>query len=241
MKIRKSAFEAAILKARKRLSKLDDELQITYRLAASGNIKQAYDMALKAEDTSENLTLLMRSIPAYTGNPKALEDATEVMRVNVPIELGYTREGWFVLRMPLLLPKKSEGSASYIRSFLYPAMKEFFENTYPIRYQDCVLVYRHVYDESRPERAYRDHDNIELNMVTDVVAMYVMEDDSPLNCRHYYCSAKGTKERTEVYVIPRTEFSDFLFVEHTIPDMGVKLYEIRSKLDEKEVSKPCEF
>ena len=81
----------------------------------------------------------------------------------------------------------------------------------------------------------RDHDNIELNMVTDIVALYVMEDDAPLCCRHYYCSAAGSTERTEVYVVPRTSFGDFLLLEDQMPDEGVKLYAQRPVLLEKDV------
>ena len=94
-----------------------------------------------------------------------------------------------------------------------------------MRYQDCVLIYRHVYDRARPERKMRDHDNIEINMVSDIVAMYVMPDDSPAVCSHYYCSTAGQEERTEVYVVPKKEFPIWLAMENTMPDEGVELYE----------------
>ena len=40
-----------------------------------------------------------------------------------------------------------------------------------------MLVYRHVYDKDYPERNMRDHDNIEINQVTDIVALFTMVDD----------------------------------------------------------------
>lgn len=220
----KSQFTSGLAKARKRLKRLDAELLAAAHQSSSGNLDEAYELALQAEDTSENLTLMLRSLPAYTGSPTAAANALDVTRVNIPVEIGFTEQGWFSLRIPMLLPKKGGGSAAYIRSFLYPAMKDFFEKAEPVKFADCVLIYRHVYDAGRPERRYRDHDNIELNMVTDIVALYVMEDDAPLCCRHYYCSAAGTVERTEVYVVPRTSFGDFLFLEDQMPDKGVELY-----------------
>ena len=231
----KSQFASGLAKARKRLKRLDTELLAAIHQASAGNTDGACEMALQAEDTSENLTLLLRSLPAYTGSPTAAANALDVMRVNIPVEIGFTEAGWFSLRMPLLLPKKGGGSANYIRSFLYPAMQEFFEKAEPVRFTDCVLIYRHVYDAGRPQRRYRDHDNIELNMVTDIVALYVMEDDAPLCCRHYYCSAAGSAEHTEVYVVPRTSFGDFLLLEDQMPDEGVKLYAQRPVLLEKDV------
>lgn len=65
-----------------------------------------------------------------------------------------------------------------------------------------MLVYRHVYDGNRPERRMWDHDNIETNMVSDIVAMYVMPDDALSVCSHYECSVMGEDDHTEVYVVP---------------------------------------
>jgi hypothetical protein len=142
-----------------------------------------------------------------------------------PVEIGFTAEGWFCLRMPALLPKKNKGSPAYITDPLYPAMKRFWRGKPPVRYPYNTIIFRHVYDRERPERQYRDHDNIELNRVLDIAALYVMTDDSPMRCRHYYCSAPGSPERTEVYVVPRDEFILWLAREENIPEGGVKLYE----------------
>lgn len=73
----------------------------------------------------------------------------------------------------------------------------------------------------------RDHDNIETNMVTDILALYVLPDDHPAVCSHYYCSAAGSEDRTEVYVIPKHNFPMWMVEEKTLPDKGVKLYEVR--------------
>lgn len=224
MVVRKNLFGKALQKANNLVHRLDVELQGTERLAAENQIAAAYELSLRAAETSERLTLVTRTLPAYTGSPSAQEDTTRVISDSIPVEIGFTREGWFSIRIPTLLPKKSEGSASYVRSYLYPAMKHFFSCVAPVRYEDCVLTFRHVYDENRPERQYRDHDNIEVNMVTDIVALYVLPDDAPLRCRHYYCSAAGPQDRTEVYVVPRKDFPHWLAIEKTFPPAGVKLY-----------------
>lgn len=193
----------------------------------NGNHEESYKRALKLEEISEEIVLLTRVLPAYTGAANALAEVDEVISKTIPVEIGFTAEGWFSVRIPALLPKKASGSADYIRSYLYPAMRKFFEGKPPIRFKDCVVAYRHVYDRSRPERAMRDHDNIETNMVTDIVAMYVLPDDSPAVCSHYYCSAAGCEDRTELYVIPKHDFPMWMVEEKTLPDKGVQLYEIR--------------
>ena len=174
----------------------------------------AYEQAMRLEETAERLVLLTRALPAYTGSGMAKLEVENVMKLCIPVDMGFTTEGWFRLCIPALLPKKGGGSADYIRSFLYPALQEYFQKKEPVRFTDCVLVYRHVYDRNRPERRMRDHDNIETNMVSDIVAMYVMPDDAPTVCSHYECSVKGEDDHTEVYVVPRTDFPQWLLQEN---------------------------
>ena len=209
------------------LAKRSLEAQMAYvrRFYQDADLQAAYDAALQLEEISEKLVLFTRRLPAYTGSPAAESAVENCMAESIPVEIGFTVEGWFALRIPALLPKKASGSADYVRSFLYPAMRRFFQAQPPVRYRDCVLVYRHVYSRDRPERRYRDHDNIEVNMVSDIVALYVMPDDSPKVCAHYYCSVSGADDRTEVYVVPKEEFPLWLVTERAMPDQGVKLYE----------------
>ena len=174
----------------------------------------AYEQALRLEETAERLVLLTRVLPAYTGSGMAKRDVENAMKRCIPVDMEFTAEGWFRLCIPALLPKKGSGSADYIRSFLYPAMQEYFQKTEPVRFTDCVLVYRHVYDRERLERRMRDHDNIETNMVSDIVAMYVMPDDAPMVCSHYECSVMGEDDHTEVYVVPGTDFPQWLLQEN---------------------------
>lgn len=198
-------------------------------MAQAENNEETMRQALAWEESCERLALLARSLPVYTGCSRAKEESLRVTKTVVPVAIGFTAEKWFCVRLPLLLPKKESGSADYIRSFLYPAMRDFFDGRPPVRYRDCVLIYRHVYDRRRPERQMRDHDNIEMNMVTDIVAMYVMPDDGPSVCSHYYCSAAAETERTEVYIVPRAEFPVWLFCERKMPEEGVELYETQQE------------
>lgn len=187
----------------KEQSELADLVQWSFK---ASDTKAAYDLSLRLEELTERSVLLSRSLPAYTGNPRSVHDVEAVIGREIPVEIGFTEEGWFSLRMPLLLPKKEHGSANYIRSIVYPAMEGFFRDKPPVRFRDCVLIYRHLYSRNRPERQRRDHDNIEVNMLSDTIALYVMPDDGPEICCHYYCSAAAQTERTEVYVVPQTDF-----------------------------------
>ena len=221
----RSTFQKALDKIDAKIQELHEQAFSVRRFYQEGNIKQTYESALRLEEVSEKTVLLTRALPAYTGNPKARLETENLIKLSIPIEIGFTEEGWFSLRIPALLPKKDAGSADYIRSSLYLAMREFFLDSQPVRYNDCVLIYRHIYARDRPERKKRDHDNIEVNMVSDIVAMYVLPDDGPSVCSHYYCSAQGQSDRTEVYVVPQCGFTEWLVNEKQMPEQGVKLYE----------------
>lgn len=108
-------------------------------------------------------------------------------------------------------------------------MQRFFQDKPPIRYPECVLIFRHVYNEDRPERERRDHDNIEVNIVSDIVALYTLPDDGPGVCNHFYCSAAAKSERTEVYVVPLEDFPVWLDVEETMPEAGLPLSDYLEK------------
>lgn len=185
-----------------KLTRMKEQASAVRWFYENGNLPESYNRALRLEELSEQTVLLTRVLPAYTGAAGATVQTDAIISDTIPVEVGFTAEGWFSVRIPALLPKKASGSADYIRSYLYPAMRKFFDGKPPVRFRDCVLAYRHVYDRSRPERAMRDHDNIETNMVTDILALYVLPDDHPAVCSHYYCSAAGSEDRTEVYMLP---------------------------------------
>ena len=71
-----------------------------------------------------------------------------------------------------------------------------------------VGVFAHL-RQKRPKREWRDHDNIEINAVSDIVALFVMVDDNPHVCEHYYASKSGEKNRTEVFVLSKRDLENF--------------------------------
>lgn len=220
----KTDLQKSTEKAIRLMKKLDVQLLDLNDKAKHNELGGIYEECFEAIANSEKLAVTLRAVPVLTGRPSAKMDLECVLDQEVPVEMGYTAKGWFVLKMPLLPSKKNRGSADYVRGYLYPAVERFFkEDQIGIRYDDCVLIFRHVYSWERPEHKYRDHDNIELNMVVDTIAVKVMIDDAPMKCRHYYCSAPGMVEQTEVYVVPRKDFRSWLDMEDRIPEGGLKI------------------
>ena len=85
-----------------------------------GHQKEANDMASEYELLAEKLTICYRQLPSYTGSSNSRLTVEQNMTEAISVEIGFTQEGWFVLRIPRLLPRKEreKGSADYIRGFL---------------------------------------------------------------------------------------------------------------------------
>lgn len=221
------SFQKTLFQLENKLRQLQTLERTVLQAAALEDENVAYCTASQLADACEQAVLLARALPACTGRPHVFLELGKQVESPSPVEIGFTREGWFSLRMPMLLPKKERGSAAFVRMLLLPALRRFFQGKPPVRISPCVLVFRHVYTRDRPDRALRDHDNIETNMAADCVALYVMEDDNPAACSQYECSAKGDRERTEIYVVPQAEFPQWLLSEKSMPEEGVELLQHR--------------
>lgn len=208
----------------KHYNKLGKEIEDTRVIMKCCDSETAYSYALRIHEEAEKIALLARNLPCYLGMREAEERVRCDMEKIVPVEIGYTKEGWFSIQMFSLLPRKEHGNVNYIRQCLYYEMWKYFKDKLFVPKRDCVIIFRHVYHNGFPERQMRDHDNIEINMVTDIIATYVLRDDGPSVCRHYYCSAKGSENRCEVYVVPQTDFEKWLDAEKKMPDEGIKLF-----------------
>ena len=169
----------------------------------------AYASSLETAYIGERLILQLRDLATYPNEIKREEYVANASKETALVEVGYTEEGWFRLSIPALLPRKEKGNPEYVRSLIYPAMSNFFTGKQVEKFKDCTLVYLHTYDVNRPKREWRDHDNVEVNAVTDIVALFVMLDDSPHICEHYYASKSGTENRTEVFVLPKRDLEKF--------------------------------
>ena len=189
--------------------------------------KPFFDKAMKAEQAAEKLAVLLRWLPIMSHVPYAFDSVDGILAEAFPAEIGFTEERWFSARFPILLPKKEKATREYLNGILYASFRKYFDHSrisVP-KFGECVIIYRHVYAYDRHYRMYRDHDNIEVNQITDAVAMYVMRDDGPTLCSHYHCMARAPENRTEVYVIPKEDFVKWLSMEPEFPEEGVKLFD----------------
>ena len=235
----KSEFEKQIKKLLRISNSLTAKTERALRAASNNLHDLAYEFVRDGVRESERLTLHYRNTPGLTGRPRADFDVRGIIQEEIPVEMGYTDKGWFVLKIPVLLPyrDKDKRSNDYIRGFLYPAMNNFFKNNLADGFEQCVVIYRHVYDERIPVRDYRDHNNTEVNIVTDALAVFLMVDDSATRCECYQLSAPGKETCTEVYVVDVHDFIDCYQHLKKVPFEPVTIVKNPSFMDEKDTQK----
>lgn len=126
MVVRKNLFGKALQKANNLVHRLDVELQGAERLAAENQIAAAYELFLRAAETSERLTLVTRTLPAYTGSPSAQENTTRVISDSIPVEIGIYERRMVFNPYSSTSPQKI-GRFRLLRPFVFiPGNETFF-------------------------------------------------------------------------------------------------------------------
>lgn len=203
-----SKFEDFVKKSQKDVENLGKSINKISTLLKSGMSDEAINESFEYEKLAEATVNNARLLPVASGATYAVKKVKENILSSNNVEIKYLETGWFYVKMPFLLPKKEKGNPTYIRTTINTALEDFFKDKKKILFDDCVIVFKHNYSEDT--KKYRDHDNIELNVVVDALALYAMIDDAPMRCKHFYCSSKESADSTEVFVLPYDDFIDFL-------------------------------
>lgn len=208
-----SRFSKDVQKAEKLIKDASKTLDNIRKFIDEEDKESAINESYKYVRISEKIVNTARLMPISSGSPLAKDKVNEIIAEENEVLVEYTQEGWFHVNIPSLLPKKEKdkGNPTYIRATLNAGIKKFFsENEKKPLMSDCVMIFKHNYSQDRPEREYRDHDNIELNAIVDMVTLHSLLDDSPMKCKHFYCSAVAEKDSTDVFVVPKSDFIEWL-------------------------------
>lgn len=190
----------------KTLDKTNSLFAKLQQAVANDDEQKACDLSLDYERTVEKLVAQSRDVVLYNGNSYAQAVMCAINKY-APVDISYTKEGWLLVSIPALLPKKEKGNSQYIREIVRDALYKYCRQNDVDKFDKCVLVFEHVYDYKIPKRQWRDHDNIEVNTVSDMIALFLLRDDSAYICSHFYYSKAGKQNRTNIYVVPDTDFA----------------------------------
>ena len=208
-----------------------DDLKFIRSLYREDRQEQAYGFSLATVKTAENLALNIRHLAVSLNAPCAEKDVPRMVDQTYKVEIGFTEHEYFCMRIPLLIPGKDVYSLRYLKNNLSAVLNRFFEHQQGLKSSQSIIVFRHVYNIRRDPWERVVPADAEVECVIKLLFQYVFGEIYAVNFRHYHCCAVGEGERTEVYVVPLSEFGHWLIQETMIPEKGWKLYE--SILDAK--------
>lgn len=208
--MKQSEFEKEYTKAEKQIDRIkmvSDALK-TQMTAKCPDHAAALSVSLNEE--AEKLLRITRQLPMFTGRPEYIINKDRNIADAMDISVGFTEDEWFAVHLPALLPHKKKGDTTYIRDSLIAVMNEYFLENEFFLINSCVVATCYIYDESRSQQQWRDYDNFEYKAALDVLASYVLRDDSPALCSQFFHSFYGSEDSTVIYFIPTDEMDIFL-------------------------------
>lgn len=158
---------------------------------------------------AERIACRLRSLIYASTNVDKMEylaRAGEAQGIEIRCE-----DGIMEVTMPRLLPKKRmRRSNLFLLDPLQALLKQYSEENRLPYFKKCVVCICHVYDCELPEWCLLDYDNVQQKQILDMIALYVMEDDSGLLCDVYHTTEFGEKEGTNVFIMEQNQFAGWL-------------------------------
>lgn len=90
------------------------------------------------------------------------------------------------------------------------ALQYAFSNGEKIIYDDCVVIFRHLYEKESFFRDKVDHDNIMIRPVLNILSDFFLADDEPEICDIFQCYSYADCAATQVFLVPRSKFIEWL-------------------------------
>lgn len=120
-------------------------------------------------------------------------------------------KGILEITLPCLLPKrKKRQSTEFLIDPLYFTLSQYSDSHPLKRFNHCVVCFSHIYSADFPKQNVRDYDNLELKQLLDVIATFIMEDDTGLLVDAYNTTEIGESDCTRISVMEKDMFTKWL-------------------------------
>lgn len=163
------------------------------------------DAAIRAESFAIRTRSLVTEITSMKKR-KYLTIAAEAHGISI-----VKNDEVYTIRLPKLLPGKKQKQNKFLLEPLYAALNDYFEkNGFDDYIKDCLINISFIYSKDFPERSMMDYDNIETKQVIDAIATFFVIDDSGKYVDIYYTSRYGESECTEINIMPKSHFTEWL-------------------------------
>lgn len=203
-------FKDSLQKLSDKNNKLAKSLSLIEVFYNSGDFEKTINELYNMVRISEDLTERARVLPIFTGYPKAKEDVSDIVIDSLGIKINYN-DNVLHIHMNSLLPKKEKekARAGYIRASSIMAFDKYYkQHQFEVIDEPVVVIFKHNY--SIENRQWRDHDNIETNVVMDAIALYFLTDDTSKTCDNLHFSQKSNENSTDIFIVLQKELINWL-------------------------------
>ena len=174
------------------------------------NYPENYNMlTTDAALRSELIACRMRHLIYQTADVKKatyLTSAGVVQGIKINDENGVLE-----ITLPCLLPKrKKRQSTEFLIDPLYFTLSQYSDSHPLKKFKHCVVCFSHIYSADFPKQNIRDYDNLELKQLLDVIATFIMEDDTGILVDAYNTTEVGECDCTRIFVMDKNMFSEWL-------------------------------
>lgn len=202
-----------------------DDLKFIRKLYREDRQEQAYGFSLMTVKAAEELALNVRHLAVSLNVSGAEEDVQHMVDQTYKVEIGFTEDNYFCMRIPLLVPMEDRYSFRYLERNLTAALQAFWKYRAPMNSRKNIIIFRHVYDIASSPWESPIMAESEEACVIKLLFRYAFLGDYSIDVCRYHCCALGHGERTEIYVVPIEKFSQWIEQEPTIPESGWKLHD----------------
>jgi hypothetical protein len=116
-----------------------------------------------------------------------------------------------MVTIPRLLPKyRKPRSNEFINQPLHYALTQYCEANPVEKFRECAVCFVHVYDETLSLGRIRDYDNLEERSILNIIAAFLMTDDSGALCDAYHTTKLGPADCTRLYIMPQELLPGFI-------------------------------
>lgn len=171
---------------------------------------EAYeDLSVRAALSAETVACRLRSLIYATTHVKKLEYLVRASEAH-GIQIS-EKDGVLQITLPCLLPsKRSRLGSLFLSDPLYAALERYTEHRTAPRFQKCLVCFCHVYDKNLFPRQALDPDNFLQKQILDVVATFLLTDDSGRFCDMYITSEPGQQSCTHIFLMQKEHFPAWL-------------------------------
>jgi len=204
-----SHMEKGILRDIKRAGKVYNGAQNLLAAMADPELysKCAHNLAIDAEYLARNLRQFVYNTTLISDEEYMLDAANAI-----GISVSQDEHGTVSITIPALLPKRRQRGANFITRPLFEVLQTFIKTNHFTRFGKCVLCFNHLYDRKLDSRnRVRDHDNLELKDIVDVINFFLLTDDTGVLCDFFHHSALADGDSTHIEIMSEDRFLDWIF------------------------------